>query len=99
MGAVGRHRQVAALDLVLALRAGLDAREPVLDGKVDGAVIADLEMQEREIAEAAPVAAIERVAADEVERAGDIAPALAAPSPAPPARAMPLAQQVEEARG
>ena len=63
VGGVGRLGQVAALDLVLALRAGLDALQAVLDGEVDGAVVAELEMQERPVAAAAPVAAVQRLVA------------------------------------
>ena len=48
MGAVGGGRQVAALDLVLALGAGLDPLETVADGVVDGLVVAGLEVQELE---------------------------------------------------
>ena len=51
-------RQVAARQLVLALRAGLDPREPVRDRVVDGLVVAELEMQERVVLDRAPVAAV-----------------------------------------
>src|SRR4051812_32932887 len=44
MRGIGRRGQVAALDLVLALGAGLDAEQLVLDGEVDGAVVAEFEM-------------------------------------------------------
>src|SRR5258708_2732721 len=71
MGAVRCAREIAAAYLVGPLRAGFHPPQSPCDGEVDGAVVARLEMQEREIAEAAPVAAIERVAADEIERAGD----------------------------
>src|SRR6478736_5606508 len=54
---VGGPRQVAARDLVLALRAGLDMREAALDGEIDRLVVADLEMQERMMLDRAPVAA------------------------------------------
>src|SRR5579883_1348692 len=77
MRAVGRCRHVAALDLVLALRARLDALQAMRDGEVDRAVVASLEMQEGEIAQTSPVAAIKRIAAEEIERAGDVAAALA----------------------
>src|SRR5215468_4025331 len=70
MCAPGRRRQVAALDLVLALGAGLDPRQLVRDRVLDGLVVAGLEMQETEVAEAAPVAAVERVATPEIEGAG-----------------------------
>src|SRR3979409_2291081 len=44
---IGGGRQVAARDLVLALGAGLDPAELVLDGVLDRLVIAELEMQKR----------------------------------------------------
>ena len=59
VGAVGGRRHVAALDLVLALGAGLDPPEAVADRVVDGLVVAGLEMQELEAAHAAPIAAVE----------------------------------------
>ena len=59
---IGGGRQVAARDLVLALRAGLDARELVRDRVVDRLVVAELEMQERMVLDRAPVAAEQRVA-------------------------------------
>src|SRR5947209_3705027 len=52
---MGRLRQVAARDLVLALRAGLDGSESVLDREIDRLIIADLEMQERMMLDCAPV--------------------------------------------
>src|SRR5690348_959855 len=60
MGAIGRLRQIPALDFVRALRAGLDTLQAVGNCEVDGAVIARLEMQERKVADAAPVAAVKR---------------------------------------
>ena len=74
MGAVGDLGQVAAGDLVRALRAGLDAAEAALDGEFDGAVVAQLEMQEGVVLQTAPVAAEQRIAAHHVEGAGDGAP-------------------------
>ena len=74
MRRIGRHRHVAARQLVLALRAGLDPRELVLDREIDRLIVAQLEMQERVVLDRAPVAAVERVAADEVDRARDVAP-------------------------
>ena len=56
------HRPIAARQLVLALRAGLDHLQLALDGEVDRLVVADLEMQEGVVLDAAPVAAVERVA-------------------------------------
>src|SRR3954470_9893665 len=52
---VGGSRQVAACDLVLALRTGFDVRQPAFDGKVDRLIIADLEMQEGMMLDRTPV--------------------------------------------
>ena len=61
MRAVGRHGQIAAGKLVRPLRAGLDAAELVRNRKVDGLVVADLEMQMRVLLDRAPIAPEERV--------------------------------------
>ena len=61
------HRQIATLNLMLALRSGLDPFQSMGDGEIDRLVIAGLEMQEFEIRAAAPVAAIERVGAQQVQ--------------------------------
>ena len=74
MRGIGGLRQIAARQLVLALGAGLDARELVGDRVVDGLIVAQLEMQERMVLDGAPVAAIDRVGADEIDGAGDPAP-------------------------
>src|SRR5215470_19344086 len=66
-----RYRHIAARDLVLSAGAGLDAGELVLDGVLDRLIIADFEMQERVLLDAAPVAAEQRVGADEVDGARD----------------------------
>ena len=79
MRAVGRHRQIAALHFVRPLRAGLDPLQAALDRELDRAVIAALEMEERVFAVAAPIAAIDRVAAEDVEGAGDVFAGRAAP--------------------
>src|ERR1700674_5388486 len=47
MRRISRLRQVAARDLVLALRAGLHRPQAALNRKIDRLIIADLEMQER----------------------------------------------------
>ena len=65
----GRHE--TAGDLVLALRAGLEARDAVLDAVLDALVVAGLEVQAVELVRCAPVAAVERVAADEEHRDRD----------------------------
>ena len=57
MGRARRHRAIAPGELVLALCPGLDPRQTVGEGVIDGLVIADLEMQEGVILDAAPVAA------------------------------------------
>ena len=59
---------------MLALGTGLDAAQTVTKGKVDGLIIAQLEVQARVMLDTAPVAPEERVAPDEVERPGNIAP-------------------------
>ena len=74
MGGIGGLRQIAARQLVLALGAGLDPRELVGDRVFDGLIIAQLEMQERMMLDGAPVAAIDRVAPEEIDGAGDPAP-------------------------
>ena len=74
MRGIGRTGKVAAQKLVTALRARLHAREPLFDGEVDSLVIAGLEVKERNVADATPVAAIKRFAVEEIERASDIAP-------------------------
>ncbi len=71
MGRVGRDRQIAAGQLVLALGAGLDALELVLDGVFDGLIVAELEVQERVVLGRAPVASEQRVRAAKVDGARD----------------------------
>src|SRR6202023_3874133 len=63
----------AARELVLALRARLDTLEPARYRELDRLVIAQLEVQERVVLGCAPVAAVERVRAHEVDGAGDVA--------------------------
>ena len=65
---------MAPRELVFALRARLNAGKPVGDGEIHGAIIAQFEMQERVVFGAAPVAAKERLAPDEVERPGHPTP-------------------------
>ena len=60
--AVGPDRRVAAVQLVDALRAGLDPLQPVADGELDRLIVAGLEVQELELLQAAPLAAVEGVA-------------------------------------
>ncbi len=77
MRGIGGLRQVAARDLVLALRAGLDRLQAARNRKIDRLVVADLEMQERVMFDRAPVAAEQGVGADEIDGAGDPASAAA----------------------
>src|ERR1700730_18137995 len=69
---VGWHRQIAALDLVWTLGAGLDALQSAGDRKLDCLVIAALEMKEFVLAVAAPIAAVDGILAEQVERAGNV---------------------------
>src|SRR5579862_3059314 len=77
VGAVGRRRQIAALQFMGALGARFDALQPALAGELDRPVIAAFEMQEAVFAVRPPVAPVDRVAAEDVEGAGDVV--LAAP--------------------
>ena len=70
----GRDRPVAPGELVRSLCPRLDPGEAAFDGGVDRLVIAQLEMEIGHVLGAAPIAAVKRVRADEVERAGDRAP-------------------------
>ena len=74
---IGEGRPIAARELVLALGAGLDPAQSAREREIDRLIVADLEMQERPVLDRAPVAAVERVVADEIDRAGDIAPGAA----------------------
>ena len=56
---------------MLALSAGLDARQLVDDRIIDRLIVTQLEMQERMMLDGAPVAAEQRVRADEIDGAGD----------------------------
>src|SRR5208282_403863 len=76
MRAVGGGGEISPLNLVRALRSGLDALQSARYGEIDGAVITRLEMQEGEVSGAAPVAAIERILAHQVQGTRDIAPVL-----------------------
>ena len=71
MRALGHHRLITARDLVLALGARLDALEALLDRPLDGAVVAELKMEEGDLLDAAPIAPLKRVGADEIQRAGN----------------------------
>ena len=69
--------EISARNLVLALRARFDRFQAAPDRKIHGLVIADLEMQKRMMFDRAPVAAKQRIGADEIDGAGD--PATVAP--------------------
>ena len=71
VGGVGGDGEVAPRELVLALRTGLDDGQLAVDGEIDGLVVADLEMEIGVVLDAAPVAAEEALAADEIDRSGD----------------------------
>ena len=90
------HRLIAARDLVLALRAGLNRLQTMIDRPFDRLVIAELEMEERHVLGAAPIASVERVRTDEIECAGD-RPPVAARQKQQQSVAHALADQVEEA--
>ena len=74
---VGRHRQIAALQFMRPLRPGLDPLQPAPNREFDRLVVAAFEMQKAVFAVGAPVAAIDRVASQNIKRAGDVI--LAAP--------------------
>src|SRR6516164_10256654 len=65
MRRISRSRQITAGDLVFALRSGLDAQQFMGDGVVDGLIVAEFEMQERMVFDRAPMAAVQRMRAEE----------------------------------
>src|SRR5262249_22129711 len=65
---MGRHRNIAPRDLVLALRTGFDPGQAMRDRVFDRLIITELEVQKRVVLDGAPMPAIERVRADEVDR-------------------------------
>jgi len=72
MRGIGRLRQVAARDLVLAPAPPASTiRKPRWIAKSIAVIVADLEMQERVMLDRAPVAAEQRIRADEIDRARD----------------------------
>ncbi len=71
MRRAGDHRLVATCYLVLALRAGLGRGETMHDCPLDCLIIAELEMEKGHLLDATPVAAIERIRSNDVERPGD----------------------------
>ena len=69
--AVGLGGLEAARDLVLAAGAALEDLHAAGDALVDRVVVADVEVQERVLLEAAPIAAVEMRRRGDVEGAGD----------------------------
>ena len=74
MGAIGRLGQIASHNFVASLSAGFYAFQTPGDGIVDGLVVADFEVQKPVIFDASPVTTKQRIAANEVKRAGDVSP-------------------------
>ena len=72
VSAVGGLGQVPPGNFVSALGAGLHPVEAAVDGKIDGLVVADFKVQEGVVFGAAPVAPIQRMRANEVERTGHV---------------------------
>src|ERR1700679_4309710 len=58
--------QIAALNFMASLRAGLDPLQAMFDSPVDGAVITKFEVQEGKITDATPVAAEQRLGPGQV---------------------------------
>ena len=71
MHAAGKGGVEAAQPFVLAAGAGLEALHAALDRVIDRGVIADVEMQELEFLEGAPVTAVEDAGLFEIEGSGD----------------------------
>src|SRR5947209_549747 len=63
MRAVGRHRQIATLQFVRPLRAGLDPLQTPRDGEFNRLVIAALEVEKPIFPVSAPIPAVDRVPA------------------------------------
>ena len=61
---------------MLALGTGFDTVEPEPDRDLDRLMVTELEMQVRVLLQQAPIAAIEGIGADEIERGSDVAPIL-----------------------
>src|SRR5260370_42188264 len=74
MGGIGGLGEISARDLVLALRARFDGFQAAPDRKIDGLIVADLEMQKRVMFDRPPVTAKQRLGADEIDGAGGPAP-------------------------
>jgi hypothetical protein len=98
MGGEGRHRLIAARQFVPALRARLGAGKAAGDSGIDRLVIAKLEVEIGHFLGRAPIAAVERLGADHVERAGDRLAVAQRQDQQQPVR-HPLADQGEEGAG
>ena len=57
---------------MLALRAGLDALVAAADREFDRLIVADLEVEKRQRLQRAPIAAVDCVVAQKIDRAGDM---------------------------
>ena len=68
---VGCHGRIAARELVTALSASFHEFQSMLDGIVDGLIIAGLEVQHWSVDGTTPIAAIERVRADQIHGAAN----------------------------
>src|ERR1019366_917783 len=68
---IRRLRQIPTLNFMPSLGARLDAFQAVRDSPVDGAIIAEFEVQEGPVADAAPVPPEQRLGPREVQRARD----------------------------
>src|SRR5262245_41685080 len=71
MGAVSDRRQEAACVLVLASRAGLEAAQTTADALVDSLVKAHVEMQKGALFTGSPIAPIQGVFSEQIERSSD----------------------------
>src|SRR4051794_28729279 len=71
MRRIGRDRAITTRELMLALRAGFDTLQAVRDGVFDGLIVTNLKMQERMMLDRAPMAPVERLRTDEIDRARD----------------------------
>src|SRR5258706_9366339 len=83
--------------LEVASRAGLEAANRFLQAVFDRRVVTDVEVQEADLLEGAPVAAIEYVALANIERAGD--DVASAPSEHQAKTVLPATSQQIEERG
>src|SRR5689334_8823096 len=75
VGRISRAGEITAQQLMAALSTRFDTSQLLGDGEVDRLVIASFKMQEGQIANGAPVAAIQCRIIEEIERARDIAAA------------------------